>query len=67
LNIKGPTKNLFPYLNTVFYVDSINNIDLQLKSIMENDTLDFSTDWIKLSRDKIFDGKFLERFINLIS
>lgn len=67
LNIKGPTKNLFPYLNTVFYVDSINNIDLQLKSIMENDALDFSTDWTKLSRDKIFDGKFLERFINLIS
>ena len=67
LNIKGPTENLFPYLDTVFYASSINEIDSLITSISKNKTVDFSSDWIKLSKENIFDGNFLKRFIDLMT
>ena len=67
LNIVGPTENLYKHLKSIIYVDEINKISETALLLFKKKLLNFSDDWDLLSRDKVFDGKFIKRFIALLN
>ena len=56
---------MYDYLNSIRKVEQKDN----LKTTLENsltEKVDFSKDWEKLSKNMVFDGRTMERYIELI-
>ncbi len=57
---------MYDFLESIKKVDKKDNLKDVLKTIF-NENIDFTKDWKSLSRDEVFDGKTIQRYINLIN
>lgn len=56
---------MYDFLETVNKVNQKSKLKKVLVNYLSKD-IDFTSDWRKLSRDEVFDGKTMERYVNLI-
>ena len=65
IDFYGFNYTMYDYLNSIRKVEQKDN----LKTTLENsltEKVDFSKDWEKLSKNMVFDGRTMERYIELI-
>ena len=57
---------MYDFLTSLRKVDKKDNLKTTLKTTLVEE-IDFSKDWKSLSRDEVFDGKTIQRYIKLIN
>lgn len=62
----GLNYTMYDFLTSIKKVDKKENLETVLKTTLIEE-IDFSKDWKSLSRDEVFDGKTIQRYINLIN
>ncbi len=62
----GLNYTMYDFLTSIKKVDKKENLETALKTTLIEE-IDFSKDWKSLSRDEVFDGKTIQRYINLIN
>ena len=61
----GLNYTMFDFLTSIKKVDKKDNFETELKATLTGE-IDFSKDWNSLSRNEVFDGKTIQRYIKLI-
>ncbi len=64
--LRSPVQFLFSHLESICPVDSSADLRSAINRILRSPPISFERDWMLLSRDRVFDGRFSERFIELI-
>lgn len=62
----GLNYTIYDFLTNIKKVDQKENLQTTLKSTLAEE-IDFTKDWKSLSRDDVFDGKTIQRYIKLIN
>lgn len=62
----GLNYTMYDFLTSIKEVDKKENLKATLKTTLSED-IDFTKDWKSLSRDEVFDGKTIQRYIKLIN
>ena len=62
----GLNYTMYDFLTSLRKVDKKDNLKTTLKTTLVEE-IDFSKDWKSLSRDDVFDGKTIQRYIKLIN
>lgn len=62
----GLNYTMYDFLTSIKKVDQKENLQTTLKSTLAEE-IDFTKDWKSLSRDEVFDGKTIQRYIKLIN
>jgi hypothetical protein len=57
---------MYDFLTSIKKVDKKENLKATLETTLSED-IDFSKDWKSLSRDEVFDGQTIQRYIKLIN
>jgi hypothetical protein len=65
LNYYGVSTKMFNFLNTVTVVTEKQTLPARLSEALTL-PVDFTQDWQALSRDQVFDGKTIQRYVDLI-
>ena len=64
--LKSPVRFLFGRLKSIRQVDDSNAIPDAIADLISGDPPSFEEDWHNLSRDLVFDGRYNERFSEII-
>lgn len=62
----GLNYTMYDFLTSIKKVDKKENLKATLETTL-SEVIDFSKDWKSLSRDEVFDGKTIQRYIQLIN
>jgi hypothetical protein len=62
----GLNYTMYDFLTSIKKVDKKENLKATLETTLSED-IDFSKDWKSLSRDEVFDGQTIQRYIKLIN
>ncbi len=64
--LKSPVRFLYAYLPSIRRVDDTNILPGVIRDILTGPQPVFDQDWQLLSRDRVFDGQYNQRFITLL-
>ena len=66
ISVSSPIKYLYSHLSSITHVQDSAKIEFAIRDILTDPQFDFSQDWELLSKNKVFDGRFGERFMNIL-
>ncbi|QKJ22265.1 hypothetical protein [Poseidonibacter lekithochrous] len=61
----GQNFKMFDYITSIIKVNDKEKLELILRNTLK-DKVEFSDDWVKLSKENVFDGNTIQRYLDLI-